>query len=436
MLDNSLRRLQNENNLTAENVAIRILCSPWARRLWTLQEAGLLMRAYFLIGNTRMQSYPDLRLSAKNHPNLASIYAGIPEEHPLHRLIAATCDRNLKIATYTGGFFKGFRDDRFIDNALNSTWSRLEAWFMTMYMDWGTASIQGRVPVFTGIAYRYAKLPEMLSDHFTDGICRTLSKVSDEAIVSAAMFDKGSASPGKIAQTKPDERYRILFQNLGYIPWRMIFLNQKRYEEYGSRWIPRSLLSQNSPSLKSIKNFQGPEDENPPLWPKQATKEGLGCMPLAMSIQDKLVLDPNGWFRVKLYEAWYRAFAHSAGSSEPLSPIPSGDLVLLFDRDLVAEAPKQLTAVLATVISRAKPVEQIEEEESVAPDEKRSTWQSLRVIAKRAGTVMTSCKSRFEGLIEFDQLSREDEDSDIPELRIVPDQTTAVPGSSLAWRVG
>lgn len=157
MLDNSLRRLNKPHALTAENIAIRILCSPWARRLWTLQEAGLLMRAYFLIGNTRMQSYPELRLSAKNHPNLASIFAEIPEEHPLHKLIAATDDRNLRIATFTSGFFKGFREDRFIDNALSSTWSRLEAWFMTMYMDWGAASIKGRVPVFKGIAYRYAK---------------------------------------------------------------------------------------------------------------------------------------------------------------------------------------------------------------------------------------------------------------------------------------
>lgn len=153
VLDNSLRGLPDVDKLSPEQTGLRILCSPWARRLWTLQESGLLMRVHFLIGNT-MPSYPEIRLSLKNSPNLATVFQQIPDDHVLRPLIARTHDLNLTTESFTGHWKQRFHRDRFIDGALSPTWSRLEAWFDTLYMNWGMATTSGRVPVFRGVAYR------------------------------------------------------------------------------------------------------------------------------------------------------------------------------------------------------------------------------------------------------------------------------------------
>ena len=120
VLDNSLRQLEHVDKLSAESMGLRILCSPWARRLWTLQESGLLMRAHFLIGDT-MPSYPDIRLKMKNNPNLRALFQQIPEDHALQSVIAATHDLNLTTVAFTGHWKERYHRDRFIDGALSPT---------------------------------------------------------------------------------------------------------------------------------------------------------------------------------------------------------------------------------------------------------------------------------------------------------------------------
>lgn len=54
-----------------------------------------------------------------------------------------------------------------------------------------------------------------------------------------------------------EERYRAFFNNKGlhlpnWVPGQVIFLDQRRYQEVGSRWIPKSLLTQNSASRNTV----------------------------------------------------------------------------------------------------------------------------------------------------------------------------------------
>lgn len=96
-----------------------------------------------------------------------------------------------------------------------------------MYRNWGVTDMRGREDAIRGMAYKYVSwnTSESYPTHLYE--LRTTSKSGDEALVCATMFNYSVAAAGRIDQTPSPERYRVLFRSNNYMPWRIIFLNQK-----------------------------------------------------------------------------------------------------------------------------------------------------------------------------------------------------------------
>lgn len=271
-----------------------------------------------------------------------------------------------------------------------------------------------------------SRLPALPISHIAT---RTTSKTGDEALVCATMF---GVSAGKIADVPPPERYRSLFRSNKYTPWRIIFLNQKRYEEYGSRWIPRSLAAEASPDFRPLAQAIGEQATYaiPPLWPRQVSDEGLAIRPTAFLFKENhQTLTAS--CKMNVDGIWYTAFIHAAGSSDALDPIPQGELALLTD-NAIFNHPTSCIAVLVSVLSWASSLEDImaqEVDRSLVLAPLRGAFRSTKAVLADA----TKC--RHEALVDLTQLQGNHADLDLPELKMEADPSTTA-ATALPWRVG
>lgn len=87
------------------------------------------MRTYFNIGGALAPNFPEIRVKAKNSPNLFVVHGEMPRDHFLHDLLHFTDDRNLEVEAFDLSYDRRHLKDRYVDNALSSTWSRLEVFF-------------------------------------------------------------------------------------------------------------------------------------------------------------------------------------------------------------------------------------------------------------------------------------------------------------------
>ena len=218
VLDNDLMRIQSRT-LSPEEIALRIACSTWARRLWTLQE-GLYQKRVFYRFADAVQNFYFLNDIVRRQYAFPGRARTLPRGHSLHQVMD-----DPPLYGEKGPLMRNAH------KAL-SFWAVIASFFkqVDILSEWQGVNNE----MFLG---------EILKSMIT----RTTSKVEDESLVFASASSRLPGSTQSLLKVDASERYRAFFKpRYGYqnIPSYLIFFDQRRYEEDGSRWIPRSLLTQ------------------------------------------------------------------------------------------------------------------------------------------------------------------------------------------------
>ncbi len=80
------------------------------------------------------------------------------------------------------------------------------------------------------------------------------SSPADEPLVLSPLLSwlAGSAAKLQSESMTKEDRYKTLFKKLRYVPRDVLFVDQVRYQDYGYRWIPTSLLAVNDSLGKPV----------------------------------------------------------------------------------------------------------------------------------------------------------------------------------------
>lgn len=222
-----------------EEIALHIACSPWSRRLWTLQEGLFQDRVHYRFKDS-FQSLSALVKSLEKLHAFPTRPLSIPSDHFLHDYLDRPPNCEKSTAPLAANAYLAL-----------SFWPRIEPFFDQMNIN----------------RSRWWEAFNTDSD-FTEVIMsvmtRTTSRITDEGLVLASALRPNTLSLSKILDIDEAERYRKLFRpTIGVksvvVPSRMIFLDQRRYDELGCRWIPRSLLSQQLGSENTVYMPRGGE---------------------------------------------------------------------------------------------------------------------------------------------------------------------------------
>lgn len=202
-----------------EEIAARIMTSGWAQRLWTLQEGAYLWRVHWLFADAVM-TYEDLHKAIKKTWSLPNLYPDLlPKSYP-----GIINDLSYKV--------------------MNPVWPRIARFFKETSITTNATSII------------YTESQDRLTTVMRAVRSRTTSKLRDEALVIAGLLSITAGSAEAVQLVPVEERLRWLMMNKNnfshYVPLGLIFLNNARYEEDGSRWLSKSLLSQNSPNSRPL----------------------------------------------------------------------------------------------------------------------------------------------------------------------------------------
>lgn len=193
----------------------------------------------------------------------------------------------------------------------------------------------------------------------------------------------------------------------GVVPSQIIFLDQRRYHEDGSRWIPKSFLSQASPSSSSMRTSQAGE-----FGQTFSTGIKVDYPGIFLSLPHSSFQLPQD-FIVEISGVDYRARIHEAGSEDYRSARtvyhPSIILQSLIDR-----RPSRSTGVLVEVKNweemRSRLSRKQVNEGSDIPV-KKALRERLRL-----GDTWQGIVARHEGLVDLDLL-RINEFLNLPRIR-------------------
>jgi hypothetical protein len=241
---------------------------------------------------------------------------------------------------------------------------------------------------------------------------RTCSKIEDESLVFASISKCKTAAPSKLILVEPLERYRTLFTSLNSVPVGIVFLDQKRYEDYGSRWIPKSLLSQNSQLARPILKEDTESDGWPAGWPFRKTGEGLQIKAAGFDLLPRpLRVPPN--FRVCLAGFEYLGFVHAAGYTQPLDGL-TGEFAIITPSSIWKGAPVVQSALVRIL-------------ERCYATRFRDTFQGL--------------KTRHEALVELIRHEQDPSRSLDPVIKAEPNEfmkwrMKKMEGNFANWRIG
>ena len=321
------------NGMSAEEIGLRIMCSAWARRLWTLQEGSFQSRVFYRFKDT-LYSYDNLNKEVMNKHALPSRRRNVPREHFLHRILDNPPNCQSPVSPLRKNAHK----------ALNCVWLRVSSFFKEMNITYSQPD-----PKWLPGAQLNPWIQITVPRAIRTMMSRTTSKLEDEPLVFSSLTNWWSGSGVALVHTHPSERYRKFFTSFGFVPSQLIFLNQKRYKEDGSRWIPTSLLSQASPNCAPLAFEHSTLDQE---W-SQPTPHGLGG-------------DYPGWhlpttatgalperFRVSLGpDAVYAARIYVAGEDEQSSPPPtiaSATNLAIVVHHTIRARPLKCVAVLVSI---------------------------------------------------------------------------------------
>ena len=316
-----------------EEIALRIMCSDWARRLWTLQEGAAQHNVYYRFAD-EYYAYEGLREQLQRALAFSNRQRMVPPEHHLCQILDAAPKFQLTLIGKTELHTLEYH----VFKALNPCWPLISRFFKELYADYHYEA---------GIRTEDGELT--LSRVIRAIMSRTTSKIEDEAHVFTSLTSwRRTHSRGSLLVSTRDlkDNYRKLFRSARFwwVPSQMLFLNQPRYDQEGCRWIPTSFLSQESSRYSTLPNRWGKQSREVGMPTNYGVTARYPGLLLHISSGDSI---PQR-FCISWNQARYVAYVHVAGTEVHPKELPATDLALVLPRRYET-TPKSLVCVLVTV---------------------------------------------------------------------------------------
>ena len=243
VLDNGLQST-TAGDMEPEEIGARLMACSWSRRLWTLQEGCFKSRTEFQFHDRtfkwtalhddvlkihKLSDWRSRSKLSKSHPvrkaqNLS--WLRISPEYTLSLLTGTA------VWQYKSPYLMAITMiDKRLFKITNPVWYSVFTFLEEMTVDWsGGLNGEALARCMRGMYYR------------------NISKPIDEPLVLSSMLSARAGSATRLSResTRPEDRYKVLFKKLRYLPREILFVDQPRYQEDGCRWIPKSLLRVNA----------------------------------------------------------------------------------------------------------------------------------------------------------------------------------------------
>jgi hypothetical protein len=315
-------------DMSPEEIGLRVMCSAWARRLWTLQEGSFQSRVYYKFKDA-LHMYANLNKQIQKEHAFPHRRRTVLGDHFLNAVLNDPPNCQSFISPLQSQAHK----------ALSCAWPRISAFFKEMNITY-----QQPDPSWLPGAQLNPLLQITVPRAIRTVMSRTTSKLDDECLVFSSLVHWWSGSAAKLVHTPAEERYKEFFTSFGVVPCQIIFLNQKRYEERGSRWIPRSLLSQASPKCEPLA-FEHKITDDEYSWPNS---RGLSAEYPGFSLPRGLFHSTRP-FRVCLAESLYTVRVYVAGTDEhPQGLASKENLAIILPRS-IWKTPWKCVGVLVAI---------------------------------------------------------------------------------------
>ena len=347
---------QDSTNMSAEELGARIMCTSWSRRLWTLQEGCIQDRTYFQFRN-RTMSWPDLHKNVLERTSISdwrTKHTTLPKKHPVRK--------KQKIPTwkYNGTHTKINIGDPLnsttkidisrplaqakdhLDNqlfkAVNPVWYTIHSFLEDMSLDWSDSGLKG----------------EALARCMRGVYYRNCTKKEDEGLVLTSLLSSKPGSAAAIAKSKKEDRLKDLFNQLTDVPVEVLFIDQERYIDQGSRWIPKTMLSVNAPSSRPIHRSERLQKRSMVA----SRKANVICKHVEGGIEiglDGLRIHPSpralsAPFRFEHQNAYFRVDLRQPGTASEITSCEEGKWVLI-PEVMFATKSLECQAVLVKVLN-------------------------------------------------------------------------------------
>jgi hypothetical protein len=412
VLDRTLLRVSS-HGMSPEEIGLRIMCSGWARRLWTLQEGLFQAQVHYQFADTA-HAYQQLNEAVRQTHAFPGRGETVPATHFLHDLLANP-------PNCAAALFEPLA--RSAHKPLSCCWPRISSFFKEINIrysqpdpDWfpGMQLVPG-MPVLVPRAMRTIAY-------------RTTSRSEDEGLILASLTNWRAGSAGPLIKMPPKERLRACFERFVIVPSQLIFLDQQRYGDAGARWIPRSLLAQSSEGTAPLP-FEHAIISDEFSWPSS-----YGITADYPSFHLTLPLGWAPWngnqkFRLNLAGHQYTCLVHDAGSQNAPTSLPS-NLALIVPRS-IRSGPWECVAALVSILDGNPGSHGRRGSGFVAGlfargrDELANHRDKRRMIG------------RHEALVDLERVPEgQGVDETLPRAEAVPVTESTTPEGNTRWRIG
>ncbi|CVL07318.1 uncharacterized protein FMAN_15389 [Fusarium mangiferae] len=268
VLDKSL--MNTMSNTQREEVLIRIWRSPWASRLWTLQEVASqsLSASALPTNSTNIPTWMDRYEKLRDPACYRMIELGAKLEdaesietwEKIRKLpsLPLAGDRSPnKYLRALHGLWQTLTLGRSLDNPVSASEtpiahageappssfvSRVDQYNKSRFFRMtANASLNsfGSLPPSHRCSNNFTPA-ELFRIMFTSLTTRNLTRLEDEAVCLATTL--GTDIDAILRESSPEERIRILLTSIGTLPLSILFIQSERLRRDNCRWIPRTLL--------------------------------------------------------------------------------------------------------------------------------------------------------------------------------------------------
>lgn len=349
-----------------EEIATRIICSSWSRRLWTLQEglnqervryqfktSSFVARELYQRASTDAMSKLTELLPHELLIESDKQFKNIADLQPESRLSRMLAD-NL-------GDVRKNHDFRW-HCVLSAPLQQLETCLQGKHIYSLPASQLSAASLASADKRSGASVNSVFYDgkpinefaqtvgYIGNCMLRQSTKPFDEGLVFASLVR--SKGWEQIVHVPSDQRLRQTYKTLKGFSAALLFLNLERFPEYGDRYIPKTFRSKHVTSV-DLQEFADDGGVFVAGYPfAKQPEQGVSVDAVGFNIDQSSATRLPASFYIELPTGRYSALVHLAGSSTPCYDQFEADLAIIFRNRVISGRPRTSVAMLVTILSR------------------------------------------------------------------------------------
>jgi hypothetical protein len=412
VLDRCLVNVASQG-MSYEEIGLRIMCSGWARRLWTLQEGLFQAKVQYQFAD-RSYTYDYLNNAVRQTHAFPRRRTTLPNTHYLHQILANPPNCATSLIDPLA---------RFAHKALSCCWSRISSFFKELNIRYS----QPDPAWFPGMQL-VPGMPVLVPRALRTIAYRTTSRIEDEGLILASLTNWRAGSAGPLIRLPPEERLRACFERFVIVPSQLIFLDQKRYEDVGARWIPQSLLAQSSEGTAPLP-FEHAIISDEFSWPSSS---GITADYPSFHVTlppGYVFFNGNQQFYLNLAGCHYICFVHEAGSQNAPA-CPTYNLALICPHS-IRSSPWKCVVALVSILDK-----------SPSTDGRRRAGLRaglLKMGINQLGNHHDKHRAigRHEALVDLERIpDAQSINHTLPWVEAVPVTNFTTPEGKTQWRIG